>query len=137
MPTLLASVANLVVFVAYWPGSALTSRRELIGAGCSLTRGLTVAAGGAVARSVLLLSTPRGAFSRVAPFLVATGALALAMQPWLTTRLQQQPHQAGIAAWLLVRRVPIYSGYFGAGAGIVQLAVLLVVIDNRLPEANA
>ena len=31
----------------------------------------------------------------------------------------------------------VYSGYFGAGSGIMLLALLLVLVDHRVPEANA
>ena len=31
----------------------------------------------------------------------------------------------------------IYAGYFGAGSGIMLLTVVLVLVDDRLPEANA
>jgi uncharacterized membrane protein YfcA len=33
--------------------------------------------------------------------------------------------------------ISVYSGYFGAGAGILLLAVLLVLVDQDLPRANA
>jgi hypothetical protein len=137
VPALPANVANLVACVALWPGATLSSRRELIGVQRSLTRGLPVAAGGAAAGAVLLLSTPPGAFSRVVPFLVATGSLALLSQPWLTARFPRHRHQAGAFALPLVGLVSIYTGYFGAGSGVLLLAVLLVLVDDRLPEANA
>lgn len=135
VPALPANVANLVASVACWPGAALTSRRELIGVRRTLARGLPVAAAGAAAGAVLLLNTPGGAFSRVVPFLVATGSLALLAQPWLTARLHR--HRAGAFAMPLVGLVSIYTGYFGAGSGVLLLAVLLVLVDDRLPEANA
>lgn len=137
VPALPATVANLVAFVACWPGATLTSRRELIGVRRSLARGLPVAACGAAAGAVLLVSTPPGAFSRVVPFLIATGSLALLGQPWLTRRFPRHPHQAGGFALPLVGLVSIYTGYFGAGSGVLLLAVLLVLVDDRLPEANA
>ena len=37
----------------------------------------------------------------------------------------------------LLGLVSLYSGYFGAGSGIMLLALLLIVVDDRLPEANA
>jgi uncharacterized membrane protein YfcA len=136
VPTRVADVANLVAVVACWPGSALTSRRELAGTGGSLAWGLPVAAGGAAAGAVLLLATPAGVFSRVVPFLVLLGAAALLAQPWLTARFPRQGHHE-VLAWPLVGLVAIYLGYFGAGSGVLVLAVMLVLIDDRLPEANA
>ena len=135
VPPLPANVANLVAGVACWPGSALASRRELAGARRSLTRGLPVAAAGAAAGAALLLATPPGVFVRVVPFLVAVGSLALLAQPWLTRRVARGT--TDLLAWPLVGLVSIYGGYFGAGSGIMLLAVLLVLVDDRLPEANA
>jgi uncharacterized membrane protein YfcA len=33
--------------------------------------------------------------------------------------------------------ISIYNGYFGAGAGVMTLALLLIASDGRLPVANA
>jgi uncharacterized membrane protein YfcA len=73
----------------------------------------------------------------VVPFWVATGSFALLAQPWLTARFPRHPNQAGALLLPLVGLVSIYTGYFGAGSGVMLLAVLLVLVDERLPEANA
>lgn len=136
-----ASVANIVALVACWPGSALGSRPELQGKGGWLLRWTPVAAVGGAAGAVLLLSTPPGVFARVVPFLVATGAVALALEPRLTALRQRrrggrtQRYQLALAGWLLV--LSIYNGYFGAGAGVMTLALMLVFVDQDLPMANA
>jgi uncharacterized protein len=31
----------------------------------------------------------------------------------------------------------VYNGYFGAGSGVMLLALMLVVVEPRLPQANA
>jgi uncharacterized membrane protein YfcA len=136
VPALAANVANLVAVVACWPGSALTSRRELSGTGQWLTRGLPVTAGGGAVGAALLLATPAGTFSRVVPFLVAAGSLALLCQPWLTARRRR--HRDGqLLALVLLGIVSVYGGYFGAGSGVMVLALVLVLVDSRLPRANA
>ena len=132
-----ANVANLVAAVACWPGSALTSRRELASTGHAMGPGLPVAAFAAGAGSALLLSTPPGVFTQVVPFLVAAASLALVLQPRLTARARLPANRSNPVAWPLVGAVSIYSGYFGAGSGIMLLVVLLVLVDDRLPEANA
>lgn len=57
VPSLPASATNLVAFVACWPGSTLTSWRELSSVTRLLRRGLPVAAGGAAVGAALLLHT--------------------------------------------------------------------------------
>ena len=137
VPPLPANVANLVAGVACWPGSALTSRRELAEAQGSLRRGLPVAAAGSAVGAVLLLNTSPATFTRIVPFLVAIGSLALLVQPWLSTLIARNGDNPRGAVWPLVGLISIYGGYFGAASGIMLLAVLLVLLDRRLPEANA
>jgi len=135
LPPLAADVANLVALVACWPGSALSSRRELAGSGRWLVRGLPLAALGAAGGALLLLTTPSGLFERIVPVLLAAGSLALLCQPVLTRRLHAR--RGHVLALPVVATVSVYSGYFGAGAGVLLLATLLVLVDQRLPEANA
>ena len=133
VPTLPANVTNLVAGAACWPGSALTSRREMAGSGARLRRSLPVAAFGAAVGAVLLLVTPPGAFAVIVPYLVASGALALLAQPVLTKAVRGRRGHALVPVGLIA----VYGGYFGAGSGILTLAVLLVLVDPDLPRANA
>ena len=86
---------------------------------------------------MLLLNTSPAAFTRIVPFLVAIGSLALLVQPWLSTLIARNGDTPRGAVWPLVGLISIYGGYFGAASGIMLLAVLLVLLDRRLPEANA
>jgi uncharacterized membrane protein YfcA len=135
-----ASIANLVALVACWPGSALASRPELRGRGPWLRRWGIVAAAGGIAGSLLLLNTPPGVFSRVVPFLVAAGSLALLLQPWLAARPGWQNGGGRGRALLLpvgLLTLSLYNGYFGAGSGVLLLALLLLTTDPHLATANA
>jgi len=139
-----ANVANLVALVACWPGSALASRPELRGRGPWLRRWSVVAVVGGALGSVLLLVTPPGVFSRVVPFLVAAGALALLLQPKIAARPSRQPAHAAEQRprrelFLLCGMLALscYNGYFGAGSGVLLLALLLLTTDPHLATANA
>ncbi len=139
VPPLRANVANIVALVACWPGSALTSGPELVGSGRWLRRYLPLAAVGGAIGAALLRATPPGAFTRVVPFLIATGSLTLLAQPRLAARRSRHPHPAHPDKLLIpaLLAISVYNGYFGAGSGVMLLAVLLIVIDDRLPAANA
>jgi uncharacterized membrane protein YfcA len=134
---LAASVANIVAVTASSPGSALTSRAELLGQRGRLVRYAPVAAAGGVAGTALLLSTPADAFTRIVPFLVAIGSLTLLFSPWLAALrgrgAGRSPRWLSGAMFL----VSTYNGYFGAGAGVMLLTLCLICIDDRLPTANA
>lgn len=136
-----ADVVNLVALVACWPSSALASRRELRGTSRLLALVLPAAAAGAAVGSLLLLVTPPGAFTRVVPWLVLAGSVALLAQPAITARRgapaalgDRRPRRA-LLPWIAA--LSVYGGYFGAGSGIMLLAALLVFEDARLPHANA
>lgn len=137
IPALPANIANLVALVACWPGAALTSRREVAGTKALLTRGLPVAAVGAALGAVLLLSTPPGTFALIVPFLVASGSLALVVQPRLTALTARQMLDHRPLALVPIGLISVYGGYFGAGSGVLLLALALILFDPRLPEANA
>jgi uncharacterized protein len=138
IPALAANVANIVALVACWPGSALASRPELTSKGSWLRRWAPVAASGGALGSALLLSTPTGVFERVVPFLVIIGSLALLAQPRISARRRRRPgpHTSlGLPMGLLA--LSAYNGYFGAGSGVMTLALLLFTTDAELPNANA
>ena len=85
---------------------------------------------------MLLLVTPAGVFSRVVPFLIAAGSLALLLQPWITAGSRETTR----GRWLLLSAVTalsVYNGYFGAGSGVLLLSLMLLTVDSQLARANA
>src|SRR6201996_4313767 len=135
-----ANIANLIALVACWPGSAVTSQPELRGRGPWLLRWGIVAAIGGTAGSLLLLNTSAGVFGRMVPFLVAAGSLALLFQPWLAARPAWHSRPRRGKALVLptgLLTLSVYNGYFGAGSGVLLLALLLLTTDPHLATANA
>lgn len=138
IPALPANVTNAVAFVAVWPGSALGSRTELRGRGRWLRRWAPVAAAGGAAGAALLLLTPAGVFRRVVPFLVAFAVLALLLQPRITVWREKHPSKkGGLLLPCGLFAVSVYDGYWGAGAGVMILALLLLTVDRHLARSNA
>lgn len=133
-----AGIANVVALVGCWPGSALASRPELRGRGGWLWRWMPVSVAGAAAGTGLLLLTSPGAFADIVPVLVAGGALALLLEPWLTAaRARRSGGRAGALLPAGLTASSLYNGYFGAGAGVMILTLMLVCVDRDLPRANA
>lgn len=137
VPALGADVVNVVALVACWPAAALASKPELRGRAAWLGRWSWVPALGGVAGAALLLSTPAHAFERVVPFLVAGAALVLLLQPAISARAghRTRGNRPLLAGGLL--SVATYNGYFGAGAGVMTLALALLCVDDHLARANA
>jgi uncharacterized protein len=142
LPALSANVTNLVAGVACWPGAALGSQPELVGQGRWLRRWVPLSALGGAMGSVLLLSTPSGTFARVVPFLVAAGSLALLAQPLLVGggrrhRRGRTSEVRGSALPVGLIAMSVYGGYFGAGSGVMTLALLLITAEPHMATANA
>jgi hypothetical protein len=136
-----ANATNLVALNACWPGAAHGSQRELAGWGPWLRRWLPLTALGGATGGVLLLVTPPGAFAHVVPFLLAGGSLALIAEPWLRGLRSAEAARAGrrrnAVMIVALSLLSVYGGYFGAGSGVITLALLLVLVDRDLPTANA
>lgn len=137
IPPLPANIANLVAGVAIGPGSALSSRRELVETRTVLVRLLPITSLGTVVGAGLLLVTPPGVFARVVPFLVAAGAMILIIQPALMKLPEGWVRRTPLLQLGLVGAVCVYGGYVGAGSGVMLLAVILVLVDSRIAPANA
>lgn len=143
---LAANVTNTLGLLTGGAGSAAGSVIELRGQGRRLfTLSCWCGVGGAAGAAVLLLGSS-GTFEKIVPWLIALGsALLLArdrLRIWLARRraLRAKPVLGRAGAWrqlLPVVLVGVYGGYFGAGAGIIMLAVLSLATVEPLPVTNA
>ena len=138
LPPKPANVADTVAFVACLPGSALGSRPELQGQGGRVLRLAPLAIAGSAVGAALLLFTPAGIFGRIVPFLVAFAAVTLLIQPRVSGWLEER---SGARGWFWPQcgllAVWVFDGYWGVGAGVMALAALMLVVETRLPQANA
>jgi uncharacterized protein len=135
---LTANVTQAVAFVASLPGSALGSRPELRGRASWIVRWLPLIALGSAGGDALLLSFPAGTFARVVPYLLVVASCAMLLQPWITAWHQRSlSHARRLLLPCGVFAVALYNGYFGAGAGVMALALLLVTADQHVARANA
>ncbi|HEY0080643.1 MAG TPA: sulfite exporter TauE/SafE family protein [Pyrinomonadaceae bacterium] len=135
-------VANATSTVALWPGlvgSLWGYRREMSDSRRYLWRtGLTSLLGGAVG-TLLLILTPSETFARLVPFLILFATLLFAAQESISRRLPTpgEPHARWwLGAILLLFGSAIYGAYFGAGNGIMILAVLGLLGINDIHRAN-
>ena len=141
--------ANITSTVAVWPGSLasippyrheLTKRRRM-----AVILGVVSAAGGAVG-AALLLRTPSATFAQMVPWLLLFATLVFAFGARVRQAVRgKRPHgpSADASDAALYRAavvqfpIAVYGGFFGAGAGILQLAVLDVLGLENIHAANA
>ncbi len=147
-PAVTANVTNAVAVLPGYLGGSVAYRQELAGQrGRSVALGVTSAVG-AVAGAFLLTVSSEATFSHIVPFLVLGSCALLAAQPALSRRWgareaeavadrapgdgRRSPrlHAATLAA-------AVYGGYFGAGLGILLLAVLALGLADSLHRLNA
>jgi len=128
--------ANATNNAAMWVGTIGSARgyREEVAAHRSLLLPVICASVvGSLIGAVLLLVTPSAIFERLIPWLLLFATIVFAVSPFLVRRTQEMPRHA---PWQIAVQfcVAIYGGYFGAGMGILMLAVLAF---SGLPSFNA
>ena len=133
--------ANATNSVALWPGSlagAIGFLNQLGPVKHHLRSLFLPTLFGSIAGAFLLVLTPESAFRIVVPILIFLATLLLAFQPrikkWAGSRHQRLAVGWGMALQLLVA---IYGGYFGAGMGIMMLAVFGLIMEGSIHEMNA
>ncbi len=138
--------ANATSTVALWPGqpaSVWAYRREMKGISPRTFIPLTVnGIVGGVAGAWVLLVTPQTTFLHLVPWLLLAATLVFTASGRITRWLGQrrsQPHDALVSVHgiLLQLVLAFYLGYFGAGAGILMLAVLALLGMDNIHTMNA
>ena len=141
-----AKPANVTNTVALWPGylgGSLAYRPELGRQRGRIVALLAPALLGAFAGSAILLLTPGSAFKAIVPFLILFAVLLMLVQDRLAEFAQT--HQLGseggehIPAGLqaAIFALAVYGAYFGAGLGILTIAILGILLPDDIQHTNA
>jgi hypothetical protein len=140
-PSVTANVTNAVAVLPGYLGSSIAYREELRGQRPRAVALSATSAAGALIGAWLLIVSPAGVFDAIVPFLILGACALLGAQPALSRRLR--PPASGAHAH---RSLPlhaatfaasVYGGYFGAGVGIMLLAILALTLDDGLQRLNA
>lgn len=103
----------------------------------------TTCAAGAVLGAALLLALPAGVFEAVVPWLILGTCLLVGAQPrisrWLrrTHETRRGPVRLSPVTTFFATLVGVYGGYFGAGSGVMMMAVLGLGTDLEFRVVNA
>lgn len=142
-PAVTANITNTVALCPGYVGGTIGYRRELAGQrGRVVALGLTSAVGAVAGSWLLLVSSPE-VFERIVPFLILAACALLALQRQLARVVQRHagtsPEGLGQALPLHVFQFigAVYGAYFGAGLGIMMLAVLSIFLADTLQRLNA
>lgn len=132
LPPVTANVTNTVALIWASVGSVWGYRPDLVGQGARLKVLAPVAACGGIAGGVLLLVTPSDAFTKVVPWLIGAGSMAVVIRRNPAAEPAHRTRRGALAVSAAVFVVAVYGGYFGAGAGVVLLGLLLLTSVESL-----
>jgi uncharacterized membrane protein YfcA len=137
-------IASATSTIGLWPGAVAAAwayRGDRVDQPPWARRLLLPSVAGALVGSMLVLWLPPEWFAAVVPWLILTAAVLFSIQPWLTAAVSRsdarpQPSSVGLACGLQLL-VAIYGGYFGAGIGILMLAMLGMLRLGDIHRLNA
>jgi uncharacterized membrane protein YfcA len=137
IPALQANVSTSVGVIPSYVGGIRGFRLQL-GEHRLLIRSLVPSCvlGSGVGCALLLLGSP-STFRSVVPWLIGGATVLFALAPQITRRLAHVDHTRGARRWALFAGVFLasaYGGYFGAGLGILLLAVMAIALPFEIHE---
>jgi len=145
VPPVIANVTNTVALCPGYVGGTYAQRHDLQGQKKRMWMLLPTGILGGITGGVLLLSTSDATFRKLIPYLILTAVILLAFQDQLRNAVMARmsgsdsdsTHSHEAWAIPLIFFAAIYGGYFGAGLGVMMLAVLGLVLDDSLTRLNA
>ena len=136
----MANVSNTLGLIPGSISGAIGYRDKLVGKARAVARMVPWCAAGALTGGLLLLTLPDSVFEGVVIVLIALALVLVLVQPALTRRLRAGEGVGRHAVWALpiaLFATSMYGGYFGAAQGVLNLAVLGILLTDDLQEANA
>jgi uncharacterized protein len=136
-PSITANVTNSIAVLPGYVGGSLAYRRELAGQGGRIRALAVTSAAGAAKGAALLLVSPASVFEAIVPWLILAACGLLAVQPRVAAAVDRRHARSPLVLHAALFAATVYGGYFGAGLGIMLLAILGVFVDDGLQRLNA
>ncbi|NGN95563.1 sulfite exporter TauE/SafE family protein [Nocardioides sp. KC13] len=143
LPPVVANTSNTVGMAPAGLSGSFGYRRELAEHPGVTATVLITAGGGGIAGSLLLLWLPGSVFEAIVPWLILGTCVLVGVQPRLSRFLRQHATDAeprerisGLTT-VFATLTGVYGGYFGAGSGVMMMAVLGLGTDLEFRTVNA
>ena len=149
VPPITANISSSVGLLTGYLGGSIAYRKELSVQKRRVGTFTVVSIVGGVAGALLLLSTSASVFEGLVPFLVLGAAALLGFQPMVSRALARRREKSPVVdmqgevsngvpllAQVGVMAAAIYGSYFGAGLGVMLLAVLALTVNDDLQKLN-
>jgi uncharacterized protein len=140
-PALTANVTNTIGLLPGYAGGSVAYRAELNVQRERVRFLAPISIAGAVVGAILLTRTSNHVFVAIVPWLILAACALLLLQPVITTRLhtrrveREQHRSPGLVVAQFLSGV--YGAFFGAGLGVMMLALLGLFIRDDLQRINA
>ncbi|WP_430250870.1 sulfite exporter TauE/SafE family protein [Neorhizobium sp. DAR64860/K0K1] len=132
--------ANATSSIVQFPGyvtSTLAYRREIARHWRSALALATVSVIGSILGALILLALDNDAFRQVVPWLLGAATAVFAAGPWLKPKASSERPANSPLSVIGQFLTSIYGGFFGAGMGIMMLAVLGLTTGGSYHHLNA
>ncbi|GAA1614173.1 sulfite exporter TauE/SafE family protein [Kribbella sancticallisti] len=144
IPPVVANASNTLGLIPGGLSGSLGYRRELREQPSATWAVVLTCALGSVGGATLLLALPPGVFEAVVPWLILFTCLIVGAQPWISRWLRSrhthapEPRTAmSPVTTVFAALTGVYGGYFGAGSGVMMMAVLGLGLDLEFRVVNA
>ncbi len=145
LPPVVANASNTIGLIPAGLSGSFGYRRELAEHPAVTRVVLITSSVGAIGGALLLLRLPPGVFETLVPWLILFACLLVGLQPLISRWARSRPSFDLEADRTLVSGrvtaastvVGVYGGYFGAGQGVMMVAVLALGLDLELRVVNA
>lgn len=137
MTPVAANVTNSLALVTSGFSAVLSSRHELKGQERRLLILLPMTIVGAILGALLLFALPATVFKMVVPFFIGLAGIIMLFPPRIQQEEQHKSLFRRLGDWGLAFLVCVYTGYFGAGGGVVMLLALFAIIPGNFAQVNA
>jgi hypothetical protein len=136
-PVAANATASLILIPGGWASTWVY--RDTLKHGWRLqTAMVAISLGGAFVGSELLLHTPERGFARLVPYLMLSATLVFSFSGKLRRAAESHASRTTHYVPLVAGQffLAIYGGYFGAGMGVLMLALYLVTAHLEMQEAS-
>jgi len=143
IPPVAANVTNTIALCPGYLAGTYAQKQDFIVMKKILWLIIPVAVFGGIVGGVLLIYTPEKSFRSLIPYLIFAASAILALQKLLKKILAKRNEKTNSAKTshlpllVLVFFSAIYGGYFGAGLGVILMAVLGLLLHESLTRINA
>jgi uncharacterized protein len=135
-------IANASSSMALTPGhllAVISERDRLPPRGAEFVISIIIAAAGGMVGAYLLFVTSERAFTQIVPILIGFATLIFAFGKSLQGYIGRHGyggHDSPLLRLLILIPVSVYGGYFGAGMGVVLMAVFSITSQWPVRTAN-